>query len=152
MALRVTINVSRGLPSHPDVDKSKLRALLRRAARAALEAESVATADISVTLVGDDVISEMNASYLNHEGPTDVISFALHGDGEAPLGDIYIGYEQALRQSFTEAVPPREELMRLTIHGVLHVLGYEHPDGAARMKSEMWQRQESIMLWLMTDE
>jgi probable rRNA maturation factor len=74
-----------------------------------------------------------------------VITFALHGEGEPPLGDIYVGWEQALRQAADFGVSPAEELARLAVHGTLHVLGYDHPEGPERERSSMWIRQEQIL-------
>jgi probable rRNA maturation factor len=144
MALRVTINISHGVPATPQATRN-LRAQLKRAVRAALEAHSVRSAEVSITLLDDAAISDMNHQYLAHAGPTDVISFALHEAGDPPLGDVYIGYEQATRQAASLHVALDEELMRLAIHGVLHVLGYDHPEGDEREESEMWALQERIL-------
>lgn len=122
-----------------------LRRLLTRAVRFTLKAEGVRAAEISVTLLDDAEIADMNTRFLQHEGPTDVISFALFEDDEDPVGDVYIGIEQASRQAMEAGAPTENELVRLTVHGVLHVLGYEHPDGAERVESEMWQRQEGVV-------
>ncbi|MGH7461549.1 MAG: rRNA maturation RNase YbeY [Longimicrobiales bacterium] len=139
--LRVEVNLADGVHiSEPDVEP-----LIERAVRSALESEGVADADISVTLLLDPEISTLNQQYLKHEGPTDVISFPLFADGEAPVGDIYIGYEQARRQSDELTVPLTAELARLAIHGTLHVLGYDHAGGSARETDPMWQRQETIL-------
>ncbi|MEX2284622.1 MAG: rRNA maturation RNase YbeY [Gemmatimonadota bacterium] len=115
------------------------------AVREALDQEGVDRAAISITLLSDAEIAQLNHQYLQHEGPTDVLSFPLYEKGEPPVGDIYIGYEQAKRQSSDLAVPLDTELARLAIHGTLHVLGYVHPDDGAREQSEMWQRQEEIL-------
>lgn len=119
--------------------------LVRRAALAVLEAEAVEDANISVALLDDDRIAELNRRYLDHEGPTDVLSFPLYGPGEDPAGDVYIGYEQALRQAKELGVPVSEELARLAVHGTLHVLGYTHPEGEEREGSELWRRQEAVL-------
>lgn len=129
----------------PDAPNSAVRRLLQRAARAALRRAGVRSAELSVTLLDDAEISAMNRDFLSHEGVTDVISFALYGENEDPVGDIYIGFDQALRQAGANAVDPVEELARLAVHGTLHVLGHEHPEGAGRQQSEMWQLQESIL-------
>lgn len=118
---------------------------MARAARAVLRHEKVASAELSVTLLDDAEIAQMNKEFLAHEGVTDVISFALFEEGEDPVGDIYIGLDQALRQAEANDVEPIEELARLTVHGALHVLGHDHPDGQDRLESEMWQIQESIV-------
>lgn len=111
----------------------------------ALESEGVREGELSIAFVGDAAISELNEQYLAHAGATDVISFALHPEGKAPLGDIYIGVDQARRQADELAIPLEEELLRLVLHGVLHVLGYDHPEGDNREGTEMYQRQEVLL-------
>lgn len=118
---------------------------LAQAVRAALHDRSVGDAEISLTLLGDDEIADLNRRYRGHDGPTDVLSFALYEAGETPVGDIYIGYGQALRQAEALGIPAAEELARLAVHGTLHVLGYDHPEGEDREGSEMWAIQEGIM-------
>ncbi len=117
---------------------------IEAAVRETLEQEGVHAAAISITLTSDHDIARLNQQYLQHDGPTDVLSFPLYEDGELPVGDIYIGYEQARSQSTELGVPLETELARLAIHGTLHVLGYDHPD-SAREDSEMWRRQEVIL-------
>ena len=87
----------------------------------------------------------MNRGYLGRDRPTDVISFTLHGPDEPLLGDVYIGFDQAVRQAASEEVGVREELARLAIHGTLHVLGYDHPADETRVASAMFRRQEELV-------
>ena len=115
------------------------------AVRHVLRAEGVEEAEISVALLDDGAIASMNQEYLEHEGPTDVITFAMHEGDEPPLGDIYVGVEQAARQAAEWSATPAEEVLRLAVHGTLHVLGYEHPEGAERVESEMFIRQEELL-------
>jgi probable rRNA maturation factor len=61
------------------------------------------------------------------------------------VGDIYIGFDEALRQARVNDVAINEELARLAVHGTLHVLGHEHPEGTDRLESAMWQVQEAIV-------
>jgi probable rRNA maturation factor len=124
---------------------AEVRRLLARAVRAALRQQRVASAEMSVTLLDDAEIADMNREFLQHEGPTDVIAFALFTTGEEPVGDLYIGYDQVLRQAAAHEVRPAEELVRVTVHGVLHVLGYDHPEGGDRVDSGMWHVQEAIV-------
>ena len=126
------------------------RALLERAVRQALDAEGVWLSEISLTLLGDAQIQTLNRDHLGHDAPTDVLSFALHEDGEPPLGDIYVGVDQARRQAAEASVSEAEELVRLAVHGTLHVLGWDHPDDPEeRYASKMWQRQETIVAEVM---
>jgi probable rRNA maturation factor len=145
---RIDVNIGDGLA---DSALGEASILLERAVDATLTHEQIAAAAISLTLITDAQIAALNAQYLDHEGPTDVISFPLYEEGEAPVGDIYIGYEQARRQADELSVPLYTELSRLAIHGTLHVLGYDHPEDGAREHSELWRRQETILLQLLRD-
>jgi probable rRNA maturation factor len=125
--------------------------LVRRAVKAALGGTAVRDAELSIAIIADDQIAALHERYLGAPTPTDVLSFPLHEDGEAPLGDVYIGLLQAARQAERIGVPLDEELARLAIHGTLHILGYDHPEGAGREKSRMWKLQEQI-LWRLNTE
>lgn len=118
--------------------------LVERAARAALADRGVADAELSLALVEDVTITALNRQWKRRNGPTDVLAFALQDEGEPPLGDVYIGWRQALRQAEEEGENPARELARLAIHGTLHVLGWDHPE-EDRERSEMWQHQERIL-------
>jgi probable rRNA maturation factor len=102
---------------------------------------------ISVAFVGATAIARINQKYLRHRGPTDVISFGFAGGGNrsAVIGDIYICPEVARANARSQGVTVTEELLRLVVHGTLHVLGYDHPANVERMKSPMWRRQERIL-------
>jgi len=121
------------------------RTLLRRAVRLALREGAVGEGELSVTLLEDGAIQAMNREYLGHDRVTDVISFALHGSGQPVLGDVYLGVQQAERQSAEAGVPLPEELVRLAVHGTLHVLGHDHPPGEERLTSPMFQLQERLV-------
>ncbi|HAC07989.1 MAG TPA: rRNA maturation RNase YbeY [Gemmatimonadetes bacterium] len=118
-------------------------ALLEAAVRKALDADG-REAELSVTLVDDAEITRLNREYRGKDRPTDVISFSL-GSPDQPLGDVYVGAEQARRQAEALAVPLSEELVRLAIHGTLHVLGHDHPDGDDRFSSPMYVLQEQLV-------
>lgn len=137
--LDVEVSVDEGIS--PPLDAEQVEAAVRHV----LAAEGVGAAEISVALLGDDEIAALNQEYLGHEGPTDVISFALHDEGEPPLGDVYVGVAQAVRQAADFGATPADEVLRLAIHGTLHVLGYDHPKDDGRADSEMFRRQESLL-------
>ena len=113
--------------------------------RFTLSAEDCAEGEVSIALLDDDRISELNSEYIGKTGPTDVIAFPLFGEGETLLGDVYLGFEQASRQAADLGVPLEEELLRLTIHGTLHVLGHTHPEGPDRTEDPMFRRQEELL-------
>jgi rRNA maturation RNase YbeY len=123
------------------------RARVKEAAVAALKAERAKDAMLSITFVGRATMSQLTHRYLGHHGPTDVISFGLGRVGKrgAVVGDVYICAEMARENAKVQGLPAGEELLRLVIHGTLHVLGYDHPVGAGRTASLMWRRQEKIL-------
>ena len=119
---------------------------LERAARAACSEMGAGEGEISVALLADAPIAELNQGHLGHDGPTDVLSFALWTPGEPVVGDVYVGFEQAARQAAEAGVPLEEELVRLVVHGTLHVLGLDHPEAEdARAESRMYRTQERLV-------
>jgi probable rRNA maturation factor len=120
------------------------RGLLEDAVRRTLAAEERADVEISIALVGDEEIRDLNRRWLGKDEPTDVIAFALGDEGDV-VGDVYLGVGQATRQAEELGIPLREELARLAIHGVLHVLGHDHPEGAERERSPMFELQERLL-------
>jgi probable rRNA maturation factor len=114
---------------------------------AVLTAERVRAALISIAFVSARAIAKLNRDHLGADGPTDVIAFALQRTGRgAPLiGDIYIAPAIARVHAKRHRVTEREEAVRLVVHGVLHVVGLDHPDGAGRSVSPMWRRQEQLV-------
>lgn len=102
-------------------------------------------AAISVTFLGPKKMQELNREHLGHDYPTDVISFELSGPDDTLVGDIYICGAVAARQAKAFDVPLKQELIRLVVHGTLHVLGHDHPAGEGRLKSPMWKRQEQYV-------
>jgi probable rRNA maturation factor len=120
---------------------------VKEAAIAALRAERVSNAMLSITFVGRATMTELNRRYLRHHGPTDVISFGLGrlGKTDAVVGDIYICPEVARMNARRQGIAVGEELLRLVVHGALHVVGYDHPDTDGRTTSPMWRKQERIL-------
>ena len=64
------------------------------------------------------------------------------------VGDVYVCVPVGVRQATRFGASPVEELRRLLVHGVLHVLGYDHPEGPGRTASAMWRRQERLLALL----
>ncbi len=127
-----------------------------RLVRAVLRAEGVRRAAVSVALVGRRRIRSLNRRHLGRDRDTDVIAFSLtdaqahrrtdpRGHGALVVGDVYACVPVAEQQSRRFGTTPREELRRLVVHGVLHVLGYDHAAGARRTTGTMWRRQERLL-------
>lgn len=144
MSLRVPIQESAA--THRGLRRLAVpRALLRSGVIAVLRDQGIREAEISMTLLSDPEMAELNRQYLHHDGPTDVISFPLFEPPEPVLGDVYLGIERAEAEARARGMPAAHELLRLAVHGTLHVLGYDHPAGAGRTRSRMWRLQERIL-------
>ena len=101
--------------------------------------------EISVNLVGETKIKNLNKKYRNKNAATDVLSFPLSTDtfkkyGILPLGDIFICLPVAKKEAEKENISVEKKLAWLTVHGFLHLLGYDHEGSAA--ESEKKQRLE----------
>jgi probable rRNA maturation factor len=95
--------------------------------------------------VGRRRMRSLNRRYLGRDRETDVIALAMPGAPGLVVGDIYCAPDAAARAARRFGVAQREELRRLVVHGVLHVLGHDHPDGDGRTRSAMWRRQEELL-------
>jgi len=106
--------------------------------------------EISIVFTDDSEIRELNASYRDKDYPTDVLSFSqLEGDDEissAPtsLGDVVISVETAERQAEKDGRPINEELLRLLIHGILHLFGYDHENVSEEEAGRMRELEERL--------
>jgi len=123
------------------------RAAIADVARSTLQAERVRHALLSITLLDKRAMARLNREHLRHRGPTDVISFGFRraAYGGPVVGDVYIAPDVARENARDAKVSVREEIARLVVHGTLHVLGYDHPEGNERERSPMWRRQERII-------
>lgn len=108
--------------------------------------------EISIVLVDDFNIMELNKRFLNHDYPTDVLSFPmsvetkLKNESEGLVGEILISAETAQRNAKRYRQTFERELMRLAIHGTLHLLGYN--DSTAIQKREMRRKERKYLAWL----
>ena len=150
LSVRVQVSSSpSGSPATPAVRLPRpvsLRAVADVAKRV-LEAERVSHASLDITFVSARRIAAMNVKHLQHRGPTDVISFGFErASADGPVeGDIYIAPEIAKRNAAAAGERFATEIVRLVIHGTLHVLGHDHPEDDARYTSAMWKRQEALL-------
>ena len=131
-----------------------LRLLVRRCCSAALVNENFeGSAEINVTFVDDQQIRELNLNYRKIDQPTDVLSFPMGENGKFDknpdsdayvLGDVVISMERAQDQAKKYGHSLQREVCFLTVHSVLHILGYDHVNGgmqAARMR----EKEETIL-------
>lgn len=115
--------------------------LVRRTVTAVLDGERAGPATISVTFLSSQRMRSLNRRTLGRDRSTDVIAFPLPHRGML-AGDVYICPAMGRRAAQALGIPEREELVRLVVHGTLHVLGYDHPASARRTAAPMWRRQE----------
>ena len=118
------------------VHSSADHARLRSAAQHVLREEGIASAAISIAIVDDSTIHELNRRYLQHDYATDVLSFLLERDGDHLDGEVIVSADTAAAsaQRFGSAVA--DELLLYVVHGLLHLVGYDDqtPDDRARMR------------------
>jgi probable rRNA maturation factor len=120
---------------------------VRALARYVLRAEKMPGAMLSIAFISPRAMAALNRRHLGRRGHTDVLAFALGrpAAGTPLVGDIYIAPDVVRAQARRLGVGAREELARVVVHGVLHAVGHEHPESAARVRSPMWRRQERLL-------
>ncbi len=101
--------------------KKRIRSLIEMICTA----EGVTYAVITSVFVGSERMRDLNNKYLSHDYPTDVLAFNLNEENEALNGEIYICVDTAYSQALDYKVPFVEELTRLIVHGILHLIGYD---------------------------
>ena len=120
------------------------RAFLRQAARTVLDGEGIVDAEVSLAFVDSDTIHRLNKRYLDHDEPTDVLSFPLSEPGARRLaGELVIGAEVAQAQADSRGHDVRAELALYVIHGLLHLCG--HDDKTAAAAAAMRQRERRYL-------
>ena len=122
---------------------------LRKVARRILSASGCPDAQLSVLIVDDAEIQVINRDYLEKNRPTNVISFAMQegeGTGIQPdlLGDVVISAETAERDAAEAGVSTESELYFLLLHGILHLLGYDHERGTDSEARQMRAREKEL--------
>jgi len=119
---------------------------LKRTARAILDFLGEPDASLSVLVVDDSQIRELNRAHRGKDRSTDVLSFPLAAavdprGGERLLGDVVISVETARRQAADYDATLEAELKRLLVHGVLHVLGHDHEQAGERKRMRAEERR-----------
>ncbi|MCI6639661.1 MAG: rRNA maturation RNase YbeY [Pygmaiobacter massiliensis] len=134
-----------------------IRILIRRSCNAVLEMEKFeGPAEISVTFVDNQQIAQLNAEYRNKPTETDVLSFPLGEDGvydinnetgAKMLGDIVISMQKAEEQAAIYGHTLQREVAFLTVHSMLHLLGYDHVNGGLE-EVHMREKEEQVLIQL----
>ena len=124
--------------------------IMKKYLKKCLRLEQVKNASFNVILTDNEKLKELNTKYRNIEKETDVISFALEDEKEEEiisnkrvLGDIYISVEKAREQSVEYGHTLKRELSFLAVHGLLHLLGYDHIE--KKDEEKMFKKQELIL-------
>ena len=125
------------------------KVLLRRVARKILSVSGCPDAQLSILIVGDEEIRQINRDYLGRDKPTNVISFAMQegeGQGIQPdlLGDVVISAETTARDAADAGLSFESELYFLLLHGILHLLGYDHERGTHEDARQMEEREKQL--------
>ena len=134
-----------------------IRMLIRRCCNAVLQAEKFGSdAEVSVCFVDNERIHELNAQYRNVDRETDVLSFPMGENGEYDtnmdtgakiLGDIVISVPKAMEQAKAYNHSLQREIGFLTVHSMLHLLGYDHENGGLEAM-RMREKEEAVLLQL----
>jgi probable rRNA maturation factor len=126
---------------HPTAAVDEQR--LRRAVKSILTDAGIAAGEISIAIVNDARMHELNRRYLNHDYPTDVLSFVLARDGDRLDGQIIVSADYAAREAAPYGWSADDELLLYTIHGALHLVGYD--DLSPEAKQEMREQERRYL-------
>lgn len=124
---------------------------VQKKAQAILNALECPDGELSVLLVDDPRIAELNETYLNHQGPTNVISFPMRegADGDLHpelLGDVVISMDTCAREAEMGEIPMERRFYELLIHGILHLFGYDHVHSEAEAEVMESKSRELLAL------
>jgi probable rRNA maturation factor len=126
--------------------KAAARARLRKRLERAMAAAGMADRELALSLVGDAEIHELNRDFREVDKPTDVLSFSMvegEGGGLHPqvMGDVVISVETAGRQAAEAGRTLEEELLRLAVHGFVHLCGYDHATADEERRMFGWEAE-----------
>jgi probable rRNA maturation factor len=133
------------LPAYrPSINKKLINNTVNTAL---VSCEIVANTDLSVVIVGENGMQQLNKQYSDKDAPTDVLSFPSNTiDPETSskyIGDIIICYPIAIQNAEKANHSVDDEVQLLIVHGILHLLGFDHYDEDS--KAEMWSKQQIIL-------
>lgn len=135
------------LLTRPHLSSPLFADLLKEAARETLRQHSALANDLTLVLTDNEEIQELNRIFRHHDAPTDVLAFPS-GERDPDthrryLGDVVISLPQAMQQADEHGCPLENEVCLLVVHGILHLLGYDHADEEERQR--MWSAQTQIL-------
>jgi probable rRNA maturation factor len=119
---------------------------VKRAVLAAAEAVSTPPTELAIVLSDDSAVQALNRDWRGKNAPTNVLSFPAAAPGKARaaspyIGDIVIAYRTVAREAVAEGKPFNHHLAHLTVHGFLHLLGYDHENDRDAKKMELLERK-----------
>lgn len=116
---------------------------IRAAADEILRAEDRLAAEISIAIVANAEMQELNRRYLHHDWPTDVLSFRFDDPGEPLSGEVIVNAELAAEVAAQYDWAPADELLLYLVHGLLHLCGYD--DGNPQSLRRMRRREATLL-------
>ena len=116
---------------------------LEQTARDVLNSEGISAGELSIAVVDDATIHELNRSHLNHDYPTDVLSFCYNASPTDLDGEVIVSFETAMRAAAVHDQSARQELLLYVIHGVLHLVGFD--DQSSSQRQVMRQREQHYL-------
>jgi probable rRNA maturation factor len=134
----IEIELSNQQSTHP-IDDRRLVA----AVRLVLEQEGIRRGVISIAVVDDPTMQDLNRRYLQHDYPTDVLSFLLEQRPGSVEGEVVVSADTAADRCHSYGWSPDDELLLYVIHGALHLAGYD--DGDADQRAAMRRREEHFL-------
>lgn len=147
---QLALDIQVEMALEPAALEEGISAVLQETVAAALEHEQVrGSVSLSLLLTDDEQMRQLNRDFAGLDKPTDVLSFPVGDVGDMPeelagyLGDIAISVMKAEKQAEQGGHSLTAELQLLTVHGVLHLLGYDHYD--ADEKTAMWAAQRAVL-------
>ena len=147
IALRIR---SEQTKSTKTLNQSRLRSLTEKILNDLVSHNEIAAdSELSVLITDDSGIRTLNRDYRGKDSATDVLSFPLQNDNAVPaqpmLGDVVISVDTAERQAVQYGVNLEQELARLLIHGILHLVGYDHENVPDEEVLRMQRREDQLM-------
>lgn len=137
----IRVEIANRQKSRP-VDKSRLRA----AVKAVLTGEGMVDASISLAVVDDPEIHRLNVQFLQHDYPTDVLSFAFDHTDDSVDGEVIVSVDTAARLATELGHSPDDELLLYVVHGTLHLVGYDDHEDEDRAAMRARERHYLALL------
>lgn len=137
--IRISVNNQQSLF---DVDRDRIV----EAARSVLDSQQITAAEISVAIVDDPQIHTLNREHLNHDYPTDVLSFLYESTPQSIDGELIVSTDTARRVGREHSMQEHDELLLYIVHGTLHLLGFDDDTDEAQLEMRALEQQHMSQL------